>query len=70
MAVIGAATGDILVTLGDTLDIGDLDGAILDTGEAVTTVTTLTATEEEDLQLITEAETTLQTEVMLQTETL
>lgn len=65
-----AAIGDTQVTLGVTLDIGDLDGAILDTGDHAITETTLIITEEEALLPITEvAETTAQTEILLLEET-
>ena len=65
-----ADTGDTLVMLGDILDTGDLDGAILDIGDHVIMETTLTITEEEVLQHTTEAvETTAQTETLLLEET-
>lgn len=65
-----ADTGDTLVMLGDILDTGDLDGAILDIGDHVITETILTITEEEVLQHTTEAvETTAQTETLLLEET-
>ena len=66
-------TGDILAMHGATLDIGDLDGVILDIGEAVTdTVITTTpiTTEEEDLQLTMAEEITHITEITLQEDTL
>ena len=65
-----ADTGDTLVMLGDILDTGDQDGAILDIGDHVIMETTLTITEEEVLQHTTEAvETTAQTETLLLEET-
>ena len=62
------ATGDILVTHGVILAIGDLDGAILDTGVAVTDIATTTmhiTMAEEDLRLTMAEETMLQTEITL-----
>jgi hypothetical protein len=48
---------------GDTLDIGELDGDILATGDPDTTTITPIITEEEDLPLIMEEETMLPTEI-------
>lgn len=62
------AIGDIPDMLGDTLDIGDLDGVILDTDHTTDTTTTLIATEEEVQQLIMEAEIMLTTEATTQIE--
>lgn len=69
MADIGAATGVIPDTLGDILLTGVQDGDIPDIGEEVTIETTLTAMEEEDLLLTTEAEIMLLTEISLIAET-
>lgn len=69
MADIGAATGVIPDTLGDILVTGVQDGDIPDIGEEATIETTLTAMEEEDLLLTTEAEITLLTEISLIAET-
>jgi hypothetical protein len=64
--------GDILATHGVILDIGDLDGDTLDTGEVVTDIvitTTPITTEEEDLQLTMVEEITHITEITLQEDT-
>lgn len=69
-AVIGALDGDTQDMLGGTLDIGVQDGVTQDIGDHPdTTETTHTATEEEVQQLTMAAETTLQTEAIIQVET-